>query len=252
MALGVVVSADAGHRKRGSQVQVASCACQVQKDEPVKTTTISCICPMYPWANHGGYCSYYAVPCANSAENCTGGTPGNPLSYDASCGLPMGAPCAVNCLPRFKVDGTKSNVETNGNVVSETLLRGFPATELGHPIGIADSANVNLGTEQAPIWVEFTNSSVSTFAKFRTAENPQEVVCVQLIRATIVPNRENVVDPALRQALVRKTFLVGHQIRMQPDSVCVTATATLVPGCTKVYSVVPNGESNAYTVILRQ
>jgi hypothetical protein len=77
---------------------------------------VSTVCPKYPYAFHGSFCSYYAITCQTNI----------PGSLDASCGIPMtNCPSDPNCVTinTIMLNARNSGVGVgNGRTVASNIL----------------------------------------------------------------------------------------------------------------------------------
>lgn len=82
-------------------------------------TTVSTVCPKYPYAFHGSFCSYYAITCETSM----------PGSLDAACGIPMtNCPSDPNCVTiNSYMRGTRNSGAGigNGRTIAGNILNNY-------------------------------------------------------------------------------------------------------------------------------
>jgi len=96
----------------------ASC-CQA----PAHTAATYCICPLYRYANHGSYCSYYSEKCK-----------GTYCSVDAGCAIPTGGCSNCNNSPCFTM-----SYATRGDYVHPNFdgVKTYPTEDANPPAGVA-------------------------------------------------------------------------------------------------------------------
>ena len=244
IALGVAVSAEAGSRKRACRLQVVSCAFQ---NQPVAKDDVNLICPMYPWANHGSYCSYYAIPCVNGVQQA-------PVNYDGACGLPPASPCDDGCIVRLRKD--EIPIPRKQDVVADSLKDGFTGDLKA--IGFAASTTIEIqvkdGNSTKSAWVKLSNSFIEHRKIVKFQDNNNNDVYAQLFKVTVTAEPVNGTSPKDIEFLTEQTHFIGHQVAATPDAENAKKSEVVKHQQmnTRIHLVTRMGAQHEYTVILKK
>ena len=75
------------------------------KNHKDKKKASDCLCPIYPWAYHEGYWSYYAVYCSTNEPTNLDAEP----EANGQCPNSNSDPCAPDCIPVITSDAKNTN-----------------------------------------------------------------------------------------------------------------------------------------------
>lgn len=242
----IALPAAAGHRKRARCPQPAPCSCQNQEEtQQGAIPKGNLICVMYPWANHGTYCSYYAVPCVNGVQQ-------TPVNYDGNCGLPPGSPCnSASCMPRSRKETI--SIPDKVDLVADGLKGGFKDPLA--PIGFAASKVIKIELQGGKMgFVKFTNTVAEHPNVVTFKDKGNKPIFVQLFKVTVHPEAVNGTDPKDIANLTDQTFWIGHQVDESPKPEAATKAepVKVESADSRIYLVTQKDERTPFTVILHE
>jgi hypothetical protein len=187
---------------------------------PYATCPDGTTCPMYMWANHGSYCSFYALVCSTTTSN-------SPSNFDCACGSPAGTSCTscgnTGCtciIPVDKWDAGRPNVHSD---LARDGMRGPPATEF--PLDVVAGVTAKK--------YDINGKKV----KLDTQQH--KTIVVQIWAMTV--------DPAgVHKPGAPVDCYIGHQIAGDPDAVADKVTPTQ---WYKQHACTFDFEGSTYTVV---
>ncbi|MDB5391157.1 MAG: hypothetical protein JWM11_6803 [Planctomycetaceae bacterium] len=233
LVVGAMTAADASGRRRGRHSQRMNYVYNPSSPvggqaggRPVGLDPVLGICPMFPYANHGTYCSWYAIPCSDGVQQ-------TPVSYDASCSAGPTTPCSCpppvigNLLPYvegYGIDGATYGAGIGG--------------PLGFPTGISPGGEFSITSGNDVFWVGFATELVQTknvYFQYPPNSNPVETHYVQLLKVKVTPDASGLPDMSASSpnlSALKKTITdagpltknTGHEILMQRGATHVDST----------------------------
>lgn len=198
----------------------SACQCEATRGPCGEGTT----CPVFKWADHGSYCSFYAL-------SCHGLDPATACNYDGACGTGFGSDCTTcgNTTTCIQARNLLSGENAHHKVSSDLGQRGMRG-----PMVVADELEVVDRRAVRPK-TPHTNYNGMTI---QLRIHPNTLVLVQLWGMTVTPS-------ILSQPGDPVDCFIGHQIAGNLEGDIVDGTR--IVGTNHAYTCDYKG--NTYTVV---